>query len=254
MRSNGIDHIWSLDIAFMEKLARENDGYKYLLIAVDVLSRRLRVVAMKSKSSKDAAKALEEMISTASRTPDKIWIDEGTEFEGVFAKTCEQHGIHTYRPFTETKSSFAERFVHTLKNIIYKYMNANNTHRYIHQLKAFVTLINNRMNRSIKMAPASVTNDHTEYLISLANPPGESVTDGRLPQRSRTKFKVGQTVRVVLKKDAFNKGYKQAYSDEVYKIIRVSHRRSEPITYWLQDRTSHNSTTVLRKAVGSLLI
>ena len=235
MRSNGIDHIWSVDVAFMEKIASQNDGYKYLLIAVDVLSRRLMVVPIKSKSSKDAAAALEEMISTAKRAPDKIWIDEGTEFEGAFAKTCKQHGIHTYHTFTETKSSFAERFVRTLKNLIYKYMYANNTERYIHQLKAFVTLINNRVNRSIGMKPTNVTKDHTEYLISLANPPNESTPATSKKRRSRAKFKVGQTVRVVLKKDVFNKGYKQAYSDEVYKIIRVSENGSEPITYWLQD-------------------
>ena len=43
VRSLGINHIWSMDVAFMEKLANYNGGYRYHLINVDVLSRSVRV-------------------------------------------------------------------------------------------------------------------------------------------------------------------------------------------------------------------
>ena len=42
------------------KLAKYNNGVKYLLVAVDVLSRFLRVVPMR-KSAPDVAKAFEKM-------------------------------------------------------------------------------------------------------------------------------------------------------------------------------------------------
>ena len=50
-----INEIWSIDVAYVDKLAKYN-GVKYLLVAVDVLSRFLRVVPMRSKSAPDAAK------------------------------------------------------------------------------------------------------------------------------------------------------------------------------------------------------
>ena len=36
-----INEIWSMDVAYMDKIAKHNNGVKYLLVAVDVLSRTL---------------------------------------------------------------------------------------------------------------------------------------------------------------------------------------------------------------------
>ena len=41
--SYDIDEIWSIDVAYVDMLAKYNHGVKYLLVAVDVLSRKLRV-------------------------------------------------------------------------------------------------------------------------------------------------------------------------------------------------------------------
>ena len=233
VHSYGINHIWSMDVAFMDKLSLENTDYKYLLLAVDVLSRYLRVEPMKTKSSLETSQAFEKMTAQISTLPQKVWIDEGTEFEGSFATLCEELGIHRYHTYTENKSLVAERFVRTLKTLIYRYLDANRTSRYINHLQRFVQLINNRINRGIGMAPSRVTLDHTEYLIALSKPVDPNQIKPK-KRRKKARYKVGQTVRAVLKKDIFNKGYKQSYSDEVYKILRVSDK-THPITYWLQD-------------------
>ena len=34
-----INEIWSIDVAYVDKLAKYNNGVKYLLVAVDVLAR-----------------------------------------------------------------------------------------------------------------------------------------------------------------------------------------------------------------------
>ena len=62
VRSLGINHIWSIDVAFMEKLAEHNNGYKYLLVAVDTLSRKTRVEAMKSKFSEETCRAFKKWL------------------------------------------------------------------------------------------------------------------------------------------------------------------------------------------------
>ena len=46
--SLGKDHIWSLDVAYLEKIAKFNDGVKYLPLGVDGLSRKIRVQPLKS--------------------------------------------------------------------------------------------------------------------------------------------------------------------------------------------------------------
>ena len=70
-----IDKIWSLDLAFVDKLAQYNHDVKYLLVAVDCMSRYLRVQPFKSKYATTTAEAFKLMITT--KQPKKIWVDKG---------------------------------------------------------------------------------------------------------------------------------------------------------------------------------
>lgn len=238
VKSLGINHIWSLDLAFMEKLSSQNDNVKYLLIAVDVLSRFLHVQPMKgNKSASTAKQAFAKMLKhNSDMSPTKCWVDEGGEFEGVFRQFCEGEGISIYHTFTETKSSFAERYIRTLKSVVYKYLEERQTTRYIGQLQNFVNLINSRVNRMTKLAPQDVRTEHTEYLITLNKDQHDYMMS---TNRSKPKFRIGQTVRVAYKREPFDKGYKQSFSTEVYKIVRISSQQ-RPITYVLQDVERRN--------------
>ena len=57
-----INKIWSLGLAHVDKLATYNWDVKYLLVAVDCLSRYLRVEPMKTKYATEAAQAIKKMI------------------------------------------------------------------------------------------------------------------------------------------------------------------------------------------------
>ena len=57
-----VDEIWSIDVAYVDKLAIYNHGVKFLLVAVDVLSRKLRVESMRPKSAEQTAKSFARMI------------------------------------------------------------------------------------------------------------------------------------------------------------------------------------------------
>ena len=86
------NEIWSIDVAYMEKIAKHNNGFKYLLVAVDVLSRYLRVQPLRTMYSKDCVETFKQMIKT--KQPKKIWTDKGTEFKGEFKRFCENKKIH----------------------------------------------------------------------------------------------------------------------------------------------------------------
>ena len=104
----------------MYKIAKYNNGVKYLLIAVDVLSLYLRVQPLRMMYSKDCVEAFKQMIKT--KHPEKVWTDKGTELKGEFRKFCENKKIHLYSTENETKSAFAERNIRLFKNIIYRYL------------------------------------------------------------------------------------------------------------------------------------
>ena len=122
---------------------------------VDCLSRYLRVEPLKTKYATEAAKAFKKMIKN--KQPEKVWVDEGTEFLGAFKQLCTKRGIHFYSTYSEKKSAFAERNIRSLKTIIHLYLEEKWTYSYIDQLDQFVETINSRVNRVTRIAPNKVT-------------------------------------------------------------------------------------------------
>ena len=51
------NEIWCMDLAYVEKLAKENNGVKYLLVRQDLFDRNLNAKGMKTKDSQETMKA-----------------------------------------------------------------------------------------------------------------------------------------------------------------------------------------------------
>ena len=188
---NDLNEIWSLDLAHVDKLAKYNRDVKFLLVAVDCLSRYLRIYVLnrwKQKNSTETAKAFRNMIKH--KQPQKVWVDDGTEFLRAFKTLCNKRGIHLYSTFSEKKSAFAERNIRSLKNIIYRYLEEKWTYSYINTLDQFVKTINSRVNRVTKLAPNKVTKKDVPRLVSLT-------VETRRSQKP--KLYVGDFVRIVKK-------------------------------------------------------
>ena len=194
-----IIELWSKDIAYVDKFAKYNNGVKYLLVAVKVLTRFLPVGPMRSKSAPDAAKAFEKMIQKVQ--PQKIWSDKGTEFKGAFKNLCDKRGIATYTTASETKSAYAGRNIRSLKNIMYKYMENKWTYHYISKLSQFFSLINSRVNRVTKLDPNKITR-------STSQPAEQSSKFVKKP-----KFNLHYKVRVAKQDPPFKMGYKQNFTE-----------------------------------------
>ena len=219
-----INEIWSVDLAYVDKLAKYNNGIKYLLVAVDVLSRYVRVETMKSKDANETKRAFTRMIKN--KKPKKLWTDKGTEFKGPFKAFCEKQGIEIYHTQSETKSAFAERNIRSLKNIIYKHLEQNWTWKYVDKLDTFVKTINNRINRVIKMAPSKIQKKHVPSLLAITAKQTSAFS-------KKPRYTIGDFVRIAKPNLPFKKGYKQTYTDEVFEIERIP--TTSPPTYSLID-------------------
>ena len=115
------NEIWFMDLAYVDKLAKENNGVKYLLVRQDLFDRTVNAEGTKTKDSQETVKAFSSMITKKNR-PKKIWVDKGTEFAGAFKKFCAAEGIQDYSTMSETKAAFAERTIRSLKKNLYRYM------------------------------------------------------------------------------------------------------------------------------------
>ena len=115
------NEIWCMDLAYVDKFAKENNGVKYLLVRQDLFDGTVNARGLKTKDSQETVKTFSSLITKKNR-PKKIWIDKGTEFAGAFKKFCAAEGIQVYSTMRETKAAFAERTIRSLKNILYRYM------------------------------------------------------------------------------------------------------------------------------------
>ena len=175
---------WCMDLAHVYKLAKENNGVKYLLVRQDLFDRNVNAKGMKTKDSQETVKAFSSMITKRNR-PKKIWVDKGTEFAGAFEKFYTAEGLQVYSTRSETKAAFAERTIRSLKKILYRYME-DNGYKYIHNLPQFITTLKSRRNSSIDMRPNAVKN--CDFMsISYSKP---------LQEFKKPAFKIGDRVRI----------------------------------------------------------
>ena len=75
----GIDQQWQMDLADMQSMQKFNDGYRYLLVCIDVFSKYAWVVPLKNKTGPTLVEAF-KVILMSGRKPEKIMTDQGTEF------------------------------------------------------------------------------------------------------------------------------------------------------------------------------
>ena len=82
------------------------------------------VVLIKDKKGTSVANAFKKIISEK-RKPNKIWVDQGSEFYNKHFKVfLIINNIKMYSVYNERESVVAERFIRTLKNKIFKHMTA----------------------------------------------------------------------------------------------------------------------------------
>lgn len=56
---DGLHTDWQCDLCIFDSIAQHNDGYRYLLVCIDVLSRKIFVAPSKSKGSNDIIEAFD---------------------------------------------------------------------------------------------------------------------------------------------------------------------------------------------------
>ena len=215
------NEIWCMYLAYVDKLAKENNGVKYLLVRQDLFVRTVNAKGMKTKDSQETVKAFSSMNTKGSR-PKKIWVDKGTEFAGAFKKFFTAEGIQVYSTMSETKAAFAEGTIRSLKNILYRYME-DFRYKYIHKLPQFIATLNSRRNGSIDMRPNTVKN--CDFMSILYSKP--------LREFKKPTIKTGDRVRISKYDLPFRKGYKPQFTREVFEIVAIATRK--PLTYTIKD-------------------
>lgn len=228
-----IDDFWEADLVDLRSIKDYNDGYVYLLVVIDALSKYAWVQPLRDKSAASVAKAFDLVLSkkhSNGRSPVYLQTDRGKEFIGsVFQDLLKRKHIQfRVARNPDIKAAIVERFNRTLKERMWRYFTYTRQKRYLDVLQNIVSAYNNSTHSAIKMTPASVT------LATAARARNNLMQRYKRSEHCPPKYDVGDIVRISSAKAAFAKGYEGGWSSELFKIHRISLSIC-PVIYFLRD-------------------
>lgn len=228
-----IDDFWEADLVDLRSIKDYNDGYVYLLVVIDVLSKFAWVQPLRDKTAASVAKAFNLILSKKDnngRAPVCLQTDRGKEFIGSAFQALLQKKNIQFRVARnpDIKAAIVERFNRTLKERMWRYFTYSGQKRYLDVLQNIVSAYNHSLHSGIKMTPASVT------LLTAAKARANLLQRYKKADHCSRKYNVDDIVRISSAKAAFAKGYEGGWSSELFKIHRVSDNIC-PVTYTLRD-------------------
>ena len=181
-----------MDLVDLKKYNKENEGYYWILSGIEILSRFAFAIPVFRKDKENMTKAVAKMLTKFKerfgKYPKMIQFDEGKEFYNVGVKSLlrDAYNIKYFSSYSNKKAAIVERFNRTLKTIMWKYFDANQTHEWLDVLNSLVKNYNKNLNQGIGMKPIDVNqeNKHEIWIKLFGQPSGEI----------KPKFKIGDTV------------------------------------------------------------
>jgi len=208
---SGIDSQWDADL--MEMTQQPDDGYNYLLVCIDILSRYVWTRALRTKTGKEVSQAFQSIFEEG-RIPSKVRTDRGTEFTNRWSQsTFRKHEVHHFLTNNEVKANYAERVIRTLKLRLKRYETWKQTHKWKDIMPDITHSYNHTYHRSIKRRPSTVTKENQAevWMVQYGDTKLQK-TDGPF------KLKEGDYVRISHLRRPFQREYDERYTGEIFKV------------------------------------
>lgn len=198
-----------MDITFYDSLRFQNRRYIGILTIIEITTKYAYAYPIKNKTTQSIRNAFKQFIEEAREKPEVITTDEEPSFKTILKSY--PNIKHFTTDGNKRKTAIIERFNRTLRDMITKYMEANKTKKWIDVLSELLENYNNRVHSSIKMAPKDMTKedaDRIRFKLSEINS----------QRRKANKVKVGDDVRILRDRSAFDKGTER-YTKGIYEIV-----------------------------------
>lgn len=220
----GLNDLFQADLIEMIPYARQNSGFKYILAVIDCFSKYAWAVPLKKKTAKDVTVAIEKILKE--RTPKNLQTDKGTEFYNKdFTLLMKKYNVNHYSVFSVMKACIVERFIRTIKSMMYKHFSLHGSYKWVKVLPMLIDMYNNKYHRTIKMSPIKVTSKNEQDVLNTSY--------NHIKMIDKQKFKVGDPVRISKFRTVFTRGFNPSWTPEIFRIREV--KLTNPTTYLLED-------------------
>lgn len=128
----GINDTIQADLIEMQRFKRKNLGYRYILIVIDVFSKRAYAVALKNKTGKSTSEAMEKILKQIGNRVQNLQTDDGKEFfNRSMREILDRYGnINHYSTYSVKKASIVERLIRTIKRKLYMHFSLHGSYKW----------------------------------------------------------------------------------------------------------------------------
>ena len=215
-----INFEYQLDLFFISTNDLDNQKYRIGLLLIDVFSRKAAVVPIASKQPADITAGIMEALNKMGGKPKLIYSDdEGSLNAQDLVDFFKDEGIQNYK--TRGHPHFAERFIRTFKDMLFKRVNADEKKgkvniQWVDYIPEIMLTYNSKMVHSAHdMTPtdAHKKGNHLEVKMKLEM--------NRIKTRKYPPVRVGDEVKIYRKKWISEKERTSNWSSVKYKVSRV---------------------------------
>ena len=233
---SGINIEWEMDLADMALLVKFNKGFNYFLVVIDDFSKFVYTAPLKTKTGKEVASVLKNILNSNKELPAIIRCDKGTEFSNALVtKLLADNNIKLVLTQNETKACIVERCIKTLKNRIYRYFTQSDKLNWIDILPDITNSYNNSYHRSIAMTPDEVRQENEDKIWSRLH----KVKDWQ--KRKEFKFDINDKVRITNERRPFQREYDMKWTMEFF-IVCDRFYKGQIAKYKLKDYMNEEIT------------
>lgn len=216
-----LDQQWQADLSDMVDL--QHGGFRYLLVCIDIYSRFVFAEPLRDKKGQTIVDALTRIFNRSGRKPAVLQTDKGGEFLGNKVESfLKQEHIKFFTATGAHKASIVERVQRTLKSHMWRYFSANHANpgnqQYIPILSEILESYNNRFHSSIGTTPAKVSSGAKKPVFKFKN-----------NRKQYPKLRVGNYVRLLRIRPAFEKSHVAHFTEEIFRISKVDGRQLIPM-------------------------
>jgi hypothetical protein len=198
-----------LDLLDLSNYKRHNNGYRYILVVIDIYSRYSWVRPLKQKTGQEVSREMKIITSEITKHNINIWsfvMDTGKEFDNsTFNKYYSTVKMFRKSPDIHNSTGIVERRNSYIRSVLQKYFTAYHTLKWIDTLQNINDNVNNTINRTTKHTPLDIWNGREKNDEVVRDPP--------------TQYNVGDHVRLLQNQKNFSKNPTGLFSNEVYIII-----------------------------------
>jgi len=221
---DGKDTEFQVDLLDYSAYSRSNGGKSWILVLKNIWDRRAAAVPCKTKSPTDVLLALQQAIKDLGAEPVQIVSDSGSEWKGVVKTWLNERGIfhRTVEVGDHNSLGIIDNFAKFIKNSLGRHFTHSQKTEWISYLPTLIKNYNDTPHSSLKskgepaMSPDEAANKETD----VRNLWVEKKMQSEKKKRPSGLY-VLDHVRVLKRKEVFDRGYEVRFSKEVYTIEKV---------------------------------